>query len=463
MIAEMRSDPRSQHVEGPTQRISRFLSQDLWRVDLDSLGWPRRPVYGLLRIFHLAIRGFFQNRATFTASALTLISVLSLVPMLAFAFSLLKGMGAYERLRRDVIQPALDAQLGVDKNLPESALSLRSAVEGMLDLVSNTNVSSLGLVGLAVVILAVIRMLGNVEMAFNTIWGVARARSVFRKVADYLTIAIVSPFLVLVAVTLTSGTRHSQFVKLLEQQPLLGSLVDSFFGLAPLVAVWLGFTLLYITLPNVQPRLPSALLGGLVGSALFQLTQIAHIKFQMGVAHYNAIYSSFAAFPIFLVWIYLSWVTVMIGAEFAHAHEATGGHRDLILRRAAGDAREDVVALQVMLRIGRAFRGHAESWSRSALALDLDVSGAQLDRILGTLEAADLIAPTVSTKGGVSYLPARDLTQIHLSDVVIALRHRDEGTSDPDVTAEEVRSLEELYAEIQAAKGNRSIAELLDS
>ena len=458
----MARNTRTAEIEGPLQRVSRWLSQDLWRVDLESLRWPRRPFYALLRIFHLAIRGVIQNRATFTASALTLISVLTVVPMLAFAFSLLKGMGVYERLRSEVIQPFLLRQFGDMTGLPESAVSLRGTIDSILDLVSNTNVSSLGLVGLFIVILAVIRMLENVEIAFNTIWGVSRARSIFRKVADYITIALVSPFLIVLGVTLESATRHSALVEFLEQSTPMGSLVDSLFGLTPLVALWLGFTLVYITLPNIQPRLTSAMLGGLVCAFLFQVVQIAHIKFQLGVAHYNAIYAGFAAIPIFLVWIYLSWITVMVGAEFAHAHEAVDKHRDMVLIQTEGDAREDVVALQVMMRIGRTFRDGGDPWSHAALSLDLNVPNPQLNRILQTLEEATLVSVVDSPKGGLSYVPSRDLNTIRISDIVVALRHREGAAHRDRTTSMEIERLEAFYDDIEEVNANKTLAELLD-
>lgn len=453
---------RTADLDGPLQRVSRWLSQDLWRVDLESLRWPRRPLYALLRIFHLAIRGLIQNRATFTASALTLISVLTLVPMLAFAFSLLKGIGVYERLRMQVIQPFLNQQFGDLSQLPESAISLRHTIDNILDLVSNTNVSSLGLVGLVIVVLAVIRMLENVELAFNTIWGVSRSRSILRKIADYITIAVVSPFLIVLGMTLESATRHSAMIEFLERSQLLGGLVDSLFGLTPLIALWLGFTLLYLTLPNIQPKIISAMLGGLVCAICFQAVQIAHIKFQVGVAHYNAIYSSFAAFPIFLVWIYLSWITVMVGAEFAHAHEAVDKHRDMVLIQTEGDAREDVVALQVMMRIGRAFRDGTNPWTHSALSLDLNVPNPQLNRVLSTLEEAGIVSVVDSPKGGISYVPSRDLSTIRISDIVVALRHREGAVTTEASEKIEVKSLERFYDEIEDVAGNKTLEDMIN-
>lgn len=430
----------------------------------------------MLRILHLAGRGLHHNRATFTASALTLITVLSLVPSLAFTFSLLKGLGLYERLRVEVILPALDSTFGTATNLPPSGLALREAIEKILDLVSRTDVSQLGLAGFIVIVLAIIRMLDNVELAFNTIWGIARSRSLVRKVADYLTIAIVAPVLIIFAVMLTSGTQNSSLVAWLRNWPIFAGFIDRAFGMTPWIALWSGFSLLYITIPNVQPRLVSALLGGVIGGTLFQLTQIAHIQFQMGVAQYNAIYSSFAAFPVFLVWIYFSWVTVMVGAEFAHAHEATGQHRELVLGQHAGDEREDVLALQIVTRVARAFRGGTAPWSRTALALDLNVPSLQLDRVVNALLEAGILAAGERDEGGIQYLPGRELDRISISDVVIALRQRTPAiahielseaerdargaaTDDPDAAL--ARALEAFYAEAQTAKSNKSVGELL--
>lgn len=407
------------------RRVHSFFTEDIWRADADDLGWPLAPLYRVLRVAQLAVGGILHNRATFTASALTFTTVLSLVPLLAFAFSVAKGMGAYERLRTQVIDPFIDANLGtLGTDTPEAIVSLHQAIDRILELVSATDVSSLGALGLAILVLAVIRVLSGVEDAFNRIWGVRRARTPVRRVADYISLAVATPLLLVLAVTFTTGAQNSEIVGLLRERHALGVLLDGLFGMTPLLSIWLGFTLLYLLLPNTTVSPVSALLGGVVGGTLWQLAQVGHVKFQVGIANYNAIYSSFAAFPIFLVWVYASWVTVMFGAEFAHAHQDAGRHRQLKNLDLRRPRNREVLALRACANIVARFLTGKGPTGQSDLAEILAVPLAALGQVLDPLVDDGILAD-----GGPDaqphWLPARDPGSVRVSDVLASLRGKE--------------------------------------
>lgn len=411
---------------GPIQRAIRrvdgFFNHDIWRSDADELGFPLAPLYRVLRVVQLAIRGIILNRALFTASALTYTTVLSLVPLLAFAFSVAKGMGAYDRLRNQVIEPFLDTNLGaVGSGTPEAIRTLRDAIERILELVTGTDVSSLGVFGLAILIFVVIRVLSNVEDSFNRIWGVRRARTPVRRVADYLSLAVITPLLLVVAVGLTAGAQNSDAVEVMRQRPAIAVALDGLFGLTPLLSIWLGFSLLYMLLPNTTIQPKAALLGGIMGGSMWQLAQIGHVKFQMGIANYNAIYSSFAAFPIFLVWIYVSWVTVMFGAEFAHALQDSRHHRQLKLLDLRQPRRREALALRALVRIVDHFDRGEAPWTPSQLAEALAVPATPLAKTLQPLVDRGLLVESASPRG-MAWMPGRDPATMRLSNVLDALR-----------------------------------------
>lgn len=402
-------------------RVLIFFTEDIWRRNTDGLPLPLRAGWGLLRVLVLATRGIVRNRSTFTSAGLSFITILSLVPFLAFAFSVAKGMGAYARLHDDAILPFLDRNLGtIDANTPASIVSLREAIDRILDLVAMTDVSSLGTFGLIVVLLAVLRALSSAELSFNLIFGVQRARGIVRRIADYLSLSVVTPLLMVLAVTVDTAARNSELVAIMASVPVIGWAVENFFSITPLVSVWVGFTLLYLILPNTSVPLIPALAGGLIGSGLWQLAQIGHAQFQIGIANYNAIYSSFAAIPIFLAWIYFSWLTVMFGAEFTYALTHAKHYRQILLHDLDSTRSREILALRASAHIIRRWNTGKPPTTRELADL-LEVPSGPLAKVLSPLVDAQILSD-----GGdaalPTWLPARSPDSTHIADVLEALR-----------------------------------------
>ncbi|TAJ19155.1 MAG: YihY/virulence factor BrkB family protein, partial [Planctomycetota bacterium] len=311
-------------------RIRVFFERGIWSEAARSARGPRGWLFASLRAGYLAARGYLADRCGMRAAALTYITVLSLVPLLAFAFSVAKGLGAYDALERDVIDPFLTRTVcevpavapsveGIPTEfLPatEAALAnptqvqLRMAIERVLEFVANTDVGKLGGIGLLLLVWTVIRLLASIERTINEIYGIRRDRTLLRKVPDYLAIVLLAPLLVVGATGLTAAAQTSAAVDWANETLHLGPLFDVLVRLVPLLSIWAAFTFVYLTMPNTHNRLWPALMGGLVGGTAWQLAQVLHVNFQVGLAKYNALYSGFAAIPIFLIWLYVSWVTV---------------------------------------------------------------------------------------------------------------------------------------------------------
>lgn len=441
------------------RRAEKFFTRDIWRADADALGWPLAPLFRVLRVVQLAIRGIVVNRATFTASALTFTTVLSIVPLLAFAFSVAKGVGGYERLRNQFIDPFLVANLGPDTpDAPQAIQSLHDAIDKILELVSSTDVGSLGALGLTILVLAVIRVLSGIEDAFNRIWGVRRARRWGRRISDYISLAVATPLLMIASVVATTAAQNNAVVEAIRERPAMGEVLDKIFGLAPLAAIFLGFTLLFLILPNTRVRLSSAALGGLVGGALWQLAQIGHVKFQIGMANYNAIYASFAAIPIFLAWVYVSWVTVMFGAEFAHAHQGAAHHRQLKNLELDSRRQRDLLVLRACAVLAGRFLEKRGTVPREELAEMLDVPTAPLAEALQPIVVAGLVAET-EVDDHSAWLFTRDPRETNLIDVLAPLW--DLGDTDEDHDAVE-RAYARLIDTLRAADTNRDLASIAE-
>ena len=442
------------------RRTREFLSRDLWSPDVAGFGLLRRAVYRCSRVLVLAVRGFRQHRCPFHASALTYITILSIVPLLAFVFSVAKGMGAYERLHFGVIEPFLEQNFGPESG--EVGARLRGVLDQVLEFVANTDVGSLGAFGLAILLYTVVKLLGNIESSFNEIWGIRRSRTLARKVTDYVAMIVVVPILLTTAATITAAIQDPELPQRLGLEVDVGPALRVLVLVSPLVAAWTAFSFLYFSMPNARTRVSSTLFAGLAAAVAWQVVQVLHVRFQIGVAKYNQIYAGFAAIPLLMIWIYASWTVVLMGAELAAAHQheptlrGTGriGQRDQVWHEQLG--------LRVAVRVAEAFLKGGEPLRLLPLARALGVSASQLEDVLKRLEAGGVLA-----RAGVGprarYLPARDLDSISVSDVLVAVRGRTEPEDFPARTPGDERAdrtLMRIEREILASPTNCSLREL---
>jgi membrane protein len=297
------------------QKISpsvQFLKDDIWRLRADKL--ERKKCFWIthLRVFLLAIRRFYEDKCELRASALTFYSLLSIVPVVAMAFGVAKGFGL-EKVLETQILAKLEGQ-------PEVAERILGFARALLE---NTKGGAIAGVGVVVLFWTVVKVLGNIESAFNDIWGVKKARQLGRKLADYLSIVMICPVLLIAAssVTVLLTTRISSMVEKLSFLGYAAGIIIFLLRLSPYAVIWVLFTIMYVFMPNTKVHIKSGLWGGIVAGTIYQVAQFAYIKFQIGVSSYGAIYGSFAALPLFLAWLQLSWLIVLFGAEISFARQ----------------------------------------------------------------------------------------------------------------------------------------------
>lgn len=504
-------------------RINRFLGRDVWDVDLSRIPTFRAIGVRLARVIYLAFRGLTKNNCLDQASALTYITVLSLVPMLALGFSVAKGFGAYDHLVENTIQPFLDstfgsldpaeegelaaatdgeetaaaaggeegvgtgpdegtgagagagaegetnegagtedgaeAGAGEEGDGGEGASELRMAVEKLLSFVSRTNFSNLGILGLAFLMFAAIKLLTSIERVFNRIWGVERSRSFVRKVTDYVALVVITPILLITSTAVTGAIQSNRFVEYLAEDLHMGPLITIGFKMIPLVALWLGFGFLYIGMPNTRVPVISGLIGGVVGGTLWQLVQIMHVEFQVGVANYNAIYAGFAAFPIFLVWVYMGWVTVLLGAQAAWAHQAEPEYRELMRDAPETVSDREILAVHATVAVATTFARGKGVHTANSLAARFAVPPRAISEALNPLVEQGLLARTNGERVA-GFLPARQLDQVRLQDVLESVRGG-EGHSEMDQT-EVDRVLAAYKQDAEKSAHNLTLAELVE-
>lgn len=250
--------------------------------------------------------GIKNDQCLLRASALTYVTALSIVPFLAVAFSISKGFGfqntAY--IREFLLRITAGREV---------------VVENIIGYINRTNVGTLGAVGVIGLFLTVISLLGSIEKSFNTVWGVNQSRAMGRKFADYLSITLICPLLIIVSISSTASMQSSTMVQTILSYSVFSYAYLVFLKVLPFLMIWAALFFIYKLVPNTRVHFLSALGGGFVGGLLWTVTERVFINYQVGLAKYNAIYGSFAQLPLFLLWLYISWVIVLFGAEVSYA------------------------------------------------------------------------------------------------------------------------------------------------
>ncbi|BDG09445.1 hypothetical protein AMPC_25580 [Anaeromyxobacter paludicola] len=386
----------------------------IWAVRVADLrGWQRL-LYRGSRVLYSGFQGFFSNRITVRAAALTYYSVLSIVPFLAFAFAILKGFGAYESFIEKSVRPYLHQTFGDNP-------ALLGATEKILQFVQRTNFSTLGAVGLLILLYTSVSLLSSVEDTLNDIWGAKTRRTLLRQVTDYVTLLVTTPLLILAAGTAATAAQSSRVVEFLRDVSGIGAVIDFLLRFTSVAVVGVAFFALYLILPNVRTRRLSCAIGALVAAVLWQVALVLYVQLQVGVSSYNALYSVLSALPIFLVWTYVSWLVVLVGAQVAASHQNEGLVRQRLRAQQADQALRETLAVVVGAHVAREFLRGGPWRAQARLSELVDVPALAIEETLQALVRAGLLA-RADVGGAVGYLPGRDLDRIRVSDLKDALR-----------------------------------------
>lgn len=414
-------------------RLYDFFSTTLWRMEPEMFRGVKRHAVKYLQILALVIKDFRDDQCLLRASALTFTSILSIVPFFALTFAVLKGFGVHNK-----VEPLI---------LDQVAAGSQETVDRIITYINNTNMTSMGAIGLVTLIVTVITLLGNIEEAFNVIWGVRETRSFYRKFSDYLSVVITAPLLLLAAVSITTTLQSQALVRWLVETSYLGDLLLLLFRFAPYLIIWLALVFLYIFIPNTRVHFKSALIGGVLAGTIWQLAQWGYIHFQVGVAKYNAIYGTLALLPIFMVWIYTSWLIVLLGLEVVYAHQNIRTFRREIRNPSFSHSQKELLGLAILQDIATAFHFERAPWTPEQLAEELDIPLRVVREILFLLVQTGYITATAGDTP--NYIPARELDRITISDVLKNLKnHGDECTITRMTEGE--KHLQEILARLDA-------------
>ena len=394
------------------ESLKQFFMLDLWTTDLAELPVAKRRSFAGLRVAAIVVRGYLKDKCSLQASALTYITLMSMVPFLALIFAIAKGVGAQEHLRSMVE--------GWYEELPEQVIQVLAE---LLALVDSTNFAALGIVGLVVVIFTAVRTLTKVETTLNSIWGVREGRATTRRFSDYLSVIIVVPIAVL-AVSAINGVLSSTALAHLMEGAFL-AVYEMLLRVAAIVFVTLAFGFMYYFLPNTRVKLKSAAVGGVVGGILWIIFQWLCLHLQSLLFASKGIYGAFAAVPVFLLWVWLNWNIVLFGAEVSFAVQ---NYTTYVMESEAAQTSYNTrrhLAYLMAHDITKAYLDGHGPWIPAAYQHRYHVSIRLLRDVLFQLKQAGVLVE-VPGKG---YLPARDVRKITLADIENALQ----GELDPRV------------------------------
>ena len=438
----------------PIRRASRFFQQDVWAVDLETMRGVKMWLYRIARVFYLAFRGFLRDQGMHRASALAFDTVLGLVPFLAFVVAAVKGFGAYETVMEGTVRPWMDQTFqGMgEADEGEGVITLKRAFLQILTFVDRADFAGLGAFGLVVLLYIVVLLLMSVEGSLNHIFGVERSRTLTRKIADYSAILFIAPLCATVAATISAQAKVVEWPG-----------ANIILQLVAILAMSFGLAMLYIVMPYTKVKVTSALFGGFIAGVLWYVTLVLHVVFQLGVARYNAIYSTFAAIPLFLIWVFVSWLVVIFGAELTAAHMNMGAFRWRVRGKDADFAAKEYVALRALVAIADAFIRGDKPRTLKDLAVATRVPDQLVENVLDTFTKRGVLART--TRGGqAAWVLARDLDGITVTQILDTVKHDSAFSVPPPTTPEDVgvrRLLQGLEQALERSSQNLSLRDLV--
>jgi membrane protein len=388
------------------RRISDFFNKEIWRTDLRDSSKRRGFIIRQIRIMVFAFRGFFEDRAALRASSLTYFTMLSIVPILAMGFGIAKGFGFEERMNT-VIDNTFQGQENLIKPIKDLANNL----------LDNTNGGVVAGIGFIILFWSVIQVLNNIELSFNDIWQVKKARSPVRKFSDYLAIMIVSPF----AIAL-SGSFMVRIQSMADSVDLIKPILMFLIKTVPYVSIWLLFTLIYIVMPNTKVKFKYALIAGIVAGSLALIVQWGYFEFQIGVTRFNTLYGSFAAIPLFLMWLQITWLIVLMGAEisFAYQNIESYEHEETALKLSHDNKR--ILTLLIAHNIVKNFEEGGKAKSVEQLGHDLKIPVRLLSELVFEMVESGILAELASENPkDRSYQPALDINKLSVNELYMRL------------------------------------------
>lgn len=389
-------------------------AQWLWKDELRTLSAPRRSVIASVRVLVVLARQLLGGQLNLRAMSLVYTTLLSVVPLLAVSFSVLKGFGVHNQL-----EPVL---LNFLAPLGAKGVEVSNNIIGFVE---NVKVGVLGSLGLVFLLYTVVSLTQKVESSFNFVWQVERLRALAQRFSSYLTVILVGPVLMFTALGVTATVMNTSLVQYLISVKPLGEVIVLGSRLIPYLLVIAAFTFIYMFIPNTRVKLLPAVVGGVVAGVLWQTSGWAFAAFVATSTNYAAIYSGFAILILLLIWLYLSWMILLLGAQVAfyvqHPQYVT---REPVRFDLSNRLRERL-ALQLMFMVADHHLNGREPWTLDAFAQHLGLPMQPVNQVLRLMMDTGFVAET--NEEPPAYLPRRDIETIALADLLDVVRSAGES------------------------------------
>ncbi|HXV77764.1 MAG TPA: YhjD/YihY/BrkB family envelope integrity protein [Candidatus Polarisedimenticolaceae bacterium] len=396
-------------MEGAVQQITHGIDRIVWERDLRELtGW-RWLALRAARLVYVVIRDLLTGEINLRAMSLVYTTLLSIVPLLAVSFSVLKVFGVHNQvapLLRDFLRPLGDE--GVE------------LADDIVAFVENVQVGVLGALGVVLLIYTAISLMHKIEVALNFVWHVDGVRSLGRRVSSFISVVLVGPVLVVAALGITASLRSTTVVRSIERIEPFGSLLERLSQWLPYLLGALAFTLVYALVPNTRVKLRAAATGGVVAGILWQSVGLFFATFIASSARYAAIYSSFAVMIVTLIWLYANWLILLIGSQIAFYVQNPHYLTRKPLRLDLSNRMKETLSLAVIYWIGANHVNHVAPHTVESLADRLELPTGPVEQVLALLEQGGWVEKSAADPPG--YLPARDLATIRLDELLGAVR-----------------------------------------
>ena len=287
--------------------------------------------------------------------------------------------------------------------------------------ISNTNFKALGAFGTALLIYASVMMLSNVERTFNELWGVSRQRTVARKISNYISFLFIGPFLMILATAMIASFSSNTIIAELTDYQVFKQFFILFYKIIPHATLWIAFTAMYYLMPNTRVKFLPALVAGILCGSTWEAAFRVYTEFNIGVARYNTIYGTFAVLPVFFIWLYISWIIVLIGAQLSYAIQNVRSYQQEFNYYHVGYDQKEKMALHIMLKIAETFHNGLSSLGIEALSGALSIPIRLVREITGKLIESGLLKEVFGEE--ITFQPAKNLELISVLDVFYAMRH----------------------------------------
>ncbi len=392
--------------ENMLKKIKHFFQTEVWSNDLTGKSKRRSWIIRQIRIYIYAFKGFFEDRVAVRASSLTYFTMLSIIPIFAMAFGIAQGFG-FEDKMKDFLESSFQGQDQI--------------IKWITDLVSqalnNTKAGLVAGIGFIILFWSVIQVLNNIELSFNDIWQVKKARSPMRKFTDYLAMIIIAAFAIPI-----SGSFTVKLQATAEDIELLKPIIQLFMKFVPFISIWLMFTLIYVVMPNTKVKFKYALIAGIFAGTLSMLVQWAFIEFQIGVTRFNILYGSIAVIFLLLVLLQITWLIVLMGAEISFAYQNIENYEfeDEAMKLSHDNKR--ILSLLVAQHIVKNFEEGGKAKTTDDLSHDLGIPLRLLNQLVFEMTESHVLAELATDDSkDRAYQPAMDINMLDVDTLYMRL------------------------------------------